>query len=79
MVQKERTMGEATFWVDPRIELHRHYPGFNPTEIAEAAALIETHETVIREAWQRYAEDVRAFQRESLAILENAADAEPSL
>jgi hypothetical protein len=69
------TGGEATFWVEPRIELCQHYYGFNPTELEEVAMLIGKQEVAIREAWQRYAEDVRAFQAESLALLEKAADA----
>jgi hypothetical protein len=71
VVQKAGAPGEATFWVEPRIELCQHFFGFNPTELEEVAILIASQEVAIRGAWQRYAEDVRAFQRESLALLNN--------
>ena len=64
------TEGEATFWVEPRIELRQLYYGFSPTDIAELVALIGSHEVAIRKIWARHAEDVLAFQRESLALLE---------
>jgi hypothetical protein len=70
--------GEAAFWVEPRIELCQHYYGFSPTELEEVAMLIGRQELAIREAGQRFAEDLRAFQRDSLALLEKAADARPS-
>jgi hypothetical protein len=73
IVQKSHPLGVATFWIEPRIELRQHYHGFNPTELAEIITLLGSYEAVIREAWQRYADDARAFQRESLAILEKGA------
>jgi hypothetical protein len=74
--------GVAAFWLEPEIELYESYFGsfgYNPTELEEVATLLRTHEATIREAWQRYVEDVRAFQRESLALLDKAADVRPSL
>ena len=45
--------GEATFWLEPRIELAQNY-GLNDREIRAVEALIRKHEDDIRSAWHEH-------------------------
>lgn len=46
-------MGEAKFWLDPKIELAANY-GLTAQRLSTALRLIQEHEDEIRAAWQRH-------------------------
>lgn len=45
--------GEATFWMEPKIELAQHV-GFSRHEINEALRLVQEHEDEIRSNWFKH-------------------------
>jgi hypothetical protein len=69
LVVQKHGGGEATFWLEPRIELDQSYLGFSPSDVADATTAIAAAAAEIAAAWARYALDVGAFRRESLALL----------
>ena len=49
----QHTDGEATFWIEPAVELQANY-GLKPKQIAEARGLVEEHVNEIRNAWAKH-------------------------
>lgn len=45
--------GEAKFWLDPEIALAA-VVGLSPRQVAEAEAIVRSHEEEIRHAWTRH-------------------------
>jgi len=45
--------GEATFWLEPGVELAQNY-GLNDRQIRAAEALVRKHEHDIRAAWRKH-------------------------
>ena len=46
-------IGEAKFWLEPKVELAQNY-GLNAQQIKAALKLIEEHKDEIRKAWKAH-------------------------
>ena len=47
------TDGEATFWLEPTVELAQNL-GLSAKELREAEDLVRSHEQEIRDAWYKH-------------------------
>ncbi|MBV9365720.1 MAG: DUF4160 domain-containing protein [Solirubrobacterales bacterium] len=45
--------GEAKFWIEPQIELARHYE-LSAQDLSRAVQLVLNHEQEIRDAWHKH-------------------------
>jgi len=52
-VHVQAANGEAKFWLEPRIELARHY-GLSVRQVNRALRLVQEREDEIRQAWQAH-------------------------
>lgn len=66
----QRAGAEAHFWIDPAVELHRCYYGFDEHELKVIGDLLATKEPEIRAAWQRFSTYARQSRARWLAKLQ---------
>ena len=52
-VHVQSSVGEAKFWLEPRIELAQNY-GLNKRQLNSVLKLVKEHDGEIREAWEAH-------------------------